>query len=976
MIRALLAVLLLAGPALAQTQAPPPLVPPVLDQLRRADGARVVPDRFLRQWDAVTVLFPADTGPATGGPEDAPERLVQMDPPQPGAWTWLGPRTLQFRPAEPWRPLAPVRVTLGGNTTRLVPLLPVPVATGPSDSDTGQPDLDTLALTFSEPVDPAALLRALTIELRPTPGLTDAGAQPLAPADYDLRAAERAGLSDRQTYLLVLRRPVPDGRVAIVRLRLSDQPGLDDPTFEARIRSAAPFALSDAYCGDGFSHETKDGAVRCSRDSEAPGPRTLTLQMTSDPAAVDIVQARDALRISPPVDDLAVTTSGRELRITARFAADMPYELAVAPGALQDKRGRSLATTIRTAFSFAPGQPALAWDAAGGVTERFGPQMVPLRGQGYDRADVRIHAIDPLSRDFWPFPRQPLVTQDGTAPPLPGREPDAWTDPQPISGNEMAARVQALGTPAVSALVDLPIRRGGVPAKFGLDLRPHFSRISGEGQPGTYLVGLRTTDGADRRWMRVQVTDLVLTTVEEADRVRFVVTSLATARPVEGAQVRIEGLQDRRDGTYEFTALAGGTTAARQFQGGRRIEQAGDAVGREFANAVASDHRRARQPAFERAPRGQRDARHQRLCDLVAAGPGVVSQACSPVGAEMRRQDREHRRGARLALQPGQHAGRLHALPRKQQGQAHGPRQTRSTKIAAASTSAAPPGESRLATKPGGCAGHASRRRAAQHPPPSGNPTPRLGVAQTRHAATVREIGVVEHRHDLEQGLQMNLSFVEATLPCVQQRRDGVLEQDRKAERRFLARATQAQRPDRTAAVGGRTAPTSHLQRRPPADTQCIAQVPGRRAPAEPARGRTEQAERENRAAVRVHATRRLQHPVLGSHAQALQGREFAALGAEACAQRKVVPQGEQAAHERGRVHVGVAARIDEGHQARLGGQRQFLVQRHDRGTADAQRAGVDLAVPGLARIRWRDQHGHRCLTPGTPARGWRHAGA
>src|SRR3954471_24454195 len=49
--------------------------PAVFDQLKRADGAKVVPDRFLRSWDPVTLFFDQDLGPAAGGPEDHPERL-------------------------------------------------------------------------------------------------------------------------------------------------------------------------------------------------------------------------------------------------------------------------------------------------------------------------------------------------------------------------------------------------------------------------------------------------------------------------------------------------------------------------------------------------------------------------------------------------------------------------------------------------------------------------------------------------------------------------------------------------------------------------------------------------------------------------------------------------------------------------------------------------------------------------------------
>ena len=540
--------LMLSAPALAQAP---------LDRVQRADGAHVVPDRFLRRWDPVTILFDQDEGPASGGAEDAPQRLVTMAPSTPGAWQWLGARTLQFRPSEPWRPLQRVTLTVAGNATTLVPLLPSPVATGPADAPAGTPELDTVALTFTEPVEEAALTRLLSIELRPSPGLSAVGAEALSPADYTLRPVDRAKPGDRQTYLVVLRRPVPDGRVAVLRLRLSDAAGLDDPSFEMRVRSAAPFGLMDTYCGDGFDHETKDGAVRCNPSGDAASPRVAILQFTGEPVALDIVRARAALRITPPVEDLAVTVNKAELRIGGRFAADTVYDIAIAPGALADQRGRTLGAPVNARISFAAPAPALVWDAAQGLVERLGPQMVPLRGRGYDRADLRIHAIDPLGRDFWPWPRTGLVTTDDTAPPLPGLEPARWVEAGPIDGDAMAARIAALGSPAVSTLVTLPIRRGGTDAKFGLDVAPHLQAIAGAQQPGTYLLGIRSTDGSARRWARVQVTDLSLSTVEEADRVRFVVTSLSTAQPVPGAEVRVEGV---RDGA--FVTLARGTTDA------------------------------------------------------------------------------------------------------------------------------------------------------------------------------------------------------------------------------------------------------------------------------------------------------------------------------------------------------------------------------------------------------------------------------
>ncbi len=528
--------------------------PPALDRLHRADGALLVPDHFLRAWDPITVFFDHDAGPAAGGPEDAPERLLTLAPPQPGAWTWLDARTLQFRPAEPWTPLRRETVSVAGRSATLVPLLPVPVA----DALPEGANADRFSLTFAAPVDLAALTRLIGVELRPAPGISAEGAQTLAASDYTVRAADRGDGKEQQTYLVVLRQPIPDDRIAVLRLRLSDEPGLDDPVFE--LRSAAPtaFAVTDFLCADGYRHDVDNGMVSCAAEgTDSERPRGIMLQFSAEPEPMDIVRARQLLRFSPPVDDLAVRPNGSEVQLTGRFRADTVYELRL--DGLKDRAGRALAgETAARRFSFVPSAPALRWDADQGIVERFGPQMLPLRGHGYARADIRIHPIDPLSRDFWPFPAD--VTTRDAAPPLPGNEPRPWDQPGSIGPGDLKARIAALGSPAISELVDLPIQRGGVDAKFGIDAAPLLSRIAGAGEPGAYLVGLRPVDGADRTWLRIQVTDLSLTAVEEADRVRFAVTSLATARPVADAEVRLEGQRGQA-----FETLVRGVTDAEGF---------------------------------------------------------------------------------------------------------------------------------------------------------------------------------------------------------------------------------------------------------------------------------------------------------------------------------------------------------------------------------------------------------------------------
>ena len=167
----LLLLALLAAPAAAEP------VTPAATRPAAATGTVVVPDHFLRRWDPVTVFFAKDVGPAKGGPEDHPERLVTLSPPHPGAFTWLDARTLQFRPAEPWPPLARFAWAARETKVRLTTLMAAPSNAIPANDALGLERVEAITLTFAEPIDPADLARMVTIELRPLPGVGSGGAR-------------------------------------------------------------------------------------------------------------------------------------------------------------------------------------------------------------------------------------------------------------------------------------------------------------------------------------------------------------------------------------------------------------------------------------------------------------------------------------------------------------------------------------------------------------------------------------------------------------------------------------------------------------------------------------------------------------------------------------------------------------------------------------------------------------------------------
>jgi len=177
----------------------------------RPGKAIIVPDRFLRRWDPVTLFFESDAGPADGGPEDTPEEHVTMTPLHPGAYTWLDARTLQFRPAEPWPPLTRFNWHVGTRDVGLFTLMSSPSSTIPKNGENNLEQVKSITLTFPEPVDPEVLAKMIMIELRPLPGIDDDKSRWLDKDDFEVKVFERSSRSDQARYVLNLIHPIGAG---------------------------------------------------------------------------------------------------------------------------------------------------------------------------------------------------------------------------------------------------------------------------------------------------------------------------------------------------------------------------------------------------------------------------------------------------------------------------------------------------------------------------------------------------------------------------------------------------------------------------------------------------------------------------------------------------------------------------------------------------------------------------------------------
>ncbi|HEY6320362.1 MAG TPA: MG2 domain-containing protein, partial [Thermoanaerobaculia bacterium] len=414
---------------------------------------------------------------------------------------------------------------------------------------------------------------------RPPAGAAPETARLLTAQDFQIKAQERGARSDPAAYVVTLARPVPLGTRAVLHFRLSLAEEAPESALDLAFQTAERFRVTALGCpgaqapiASSGSRYSREQALRCSREA-----RQVSVEFSATLAAeLSPVAARNLVRFEPAVPGLTFAASGRQLIASGDFSRDTLYRVWLSPAAPSggiaagivdgfiDSKGRPLEVRGQSEVfvTFPQLSGFLRWTASQGIVERFGPRQLPLEGRGFERVDLRIYPVDPLDRSFWPFPGAPVALDESTRPPGPGEEPEPWQAPdQEVNAAALTRYLRALGSPPVSELVALPLRRAGATARFGLDLAPHLARLSGPDASGTYVVGIRRLDSKRRFYMRLQVTDLALTAVEEPRAVVFAVTSLATGSPVPGARVRVEGTVDRGD-QARWEALFEGTTDA------------------------------------------------------------------------------------------------------------------------------------------------------------------------------------------------------------------------------------------------------------------------------------------------------------------------------------------------------------------------------------------------------------------------------
>ncbi len=539
-------------------------------------GDTIIPDRWLRTFDPITIFFDSSTGPVDPSTELNPERWVDMKPTHPGGWRWLNAKILQFSPSEPWPAYTSFLLRAGSAKATLQTLTAGPVRTVPEQNELDVPPVEMIKLVFASPIHSDKLTENIQIQLWNAPGTDGSPSRVLDKEHFSIKRSGPNVPEGEAEYLLTLNHPIPENVRARMVLNLVE-PADDTARFVLDFTTVRQFSVLAVGSGETWLKAPlrPEEDVALTEPLElSVNPPELSIRMSAPPEPTTPAGMWDFIHIHPTVANQQFVIQDRIIKVTGDFLPETTYRAVLRPSPLiKDNRGRSLAfgtslsdpgakvNHIDFQFIFTQPDKILKWAGQDVIVERYGPKMLPLVGRGQHVADVRIYRINPLDRTLWPFPDEPVTTNPDTWSSRNYRESsdENYHDQTLYSSSwELQKTLETMGSHQVSDVVEMALKPMGDARTYGVDLANYLAQIDGTNAPGTYLAGVQALDTpGERHWMRIQVTDLALTTIEEPDAVSFYVTSLKSGTPVANARVTLEGF------SYgEWTRVLSGQTNA------------------------------------------------------------------------------------------------------------------------------------------------------------------------------------------------------------------------------------------------------------------------------------------------------------------------------------------------------------------------------------------------------------------------------
>ncbi|MBN1698676.1 MAG: hypothetical protein JW881_14265 [Spirochaetales bacterium] len=502
----------------------------------------VLPESFLRSYDPVTVFYSESRGPASGGPLDNPEGIISITPDHPGEYKWLDDHILQFLPAIPWPPLAEFEVSTGTCTHRIATLMIPPKHVSPSRRTDLEP-FSEITLTFGERIEPRDLAEMITITIQQLPGLDEQETRWITGEDIRIKEFDREKRSSDSIYIVTLSSPVEYGKRAVLSLDLSLNPAIPGSVATYTFETKREFTIAGMGSGSVKYPIARNGSVYSLEQAINCGTRKnpLFIEFSEDLASPSVEEVKKLVKITPAVRNLTYNAYGKRIILYFDAERETPYQMALSHIPLESRSGRRLSSFGQSSmyFYYTSLSPSIRWLQASAIVERYGPQYHPMTGRAMEKIDLRIHKVSPLDLNFWPFPTNPVIIDESTPPRMPGEEPEY--------GTQIAEQIRLLGTPLISRVISLPIDKSTSNADFGIDVASMLAEISGPGAPGTYLLGYRELEGSSRRYyVKMTVTDLSLSTIEEEQGINFIVTSLKTGQPLSGADISIQSYEDKQ----------------------------------------------------------------------------------------------------------------------------------------------------------------------------------------------------------------------------------------------------------------------------------------------------------------------------------------------------------------------------------------------------------------------------------------------